>query len=455
MPIGKELEHKLNLANHLYHQGFKRVRFTYLTIGFKYPVGTDLIWLDKDKEPILAANVTNISRLEDIRDSILEIFTMTGTKNNSYGLEFLGTTTLEELNSGIKNMTKNKLGNRLFDDTLLISETDGMEKLRTLFSLKDNSRNGIMENFSYLAKVAKARQDLSVQDSGILELAETFKGAVKRFDAGDNKWCALGEYIINYLSDYDLAELSIQGLATLLGFSPKEQEYVLYYEFTNTLLELETDIQVYIPFLGDNIYAYSYCSLLKPLSLVGYVNTEAEKQWSETLFSLTGTPCEIKIKEPEQIIMETPTPVDHIFLLPPYGEYVRDISTLSNFKVYQLTKRREEKLETLALEHSLNTLKPYGKLFALLSHSFISISPYDPFRKYLLEKANVKAIVSFPPGIMQKRWGYQLDFLYFQKKHPDYVEPKPYLRHLTEYNRELLKSTAKSILRGDQDDRSV
>ncbi len=24
MPIGKELEHRLNLANYLYHQGFKR-----------------------------------------------------------------------------------------------------------------------------------------------------------------------------------------------------------------------------------------------------------------------------------------------------------------------------------------------------------------------------------------------------------------------------------------------
>ena len=184
----------------------------------------------------------------------------------------------------------------------------------------------------------------------------------------------------------------------------------------------------------------------------GFVSTPTEKRWVDTLLTLAGCLHEVEVKEPEEVIVASPVSAGYVFLIPPYEIYVHDIARLIDFKVYQLTSRKKEKLETLALEYCLNAMEPGGTLFALLSHSFITITTYHSFRQYLLEKAEVRAIVSFPPGAMQKRWGYQLDFLYLQKKGPKVQQKDTYLSKLTEFSPKVLRQTAEGIRGGDGDD---
>jgi hypothetical protein len=71
-------------------------------------------------------------------------------------------------------------------------------KSATLLSLKDSSRNGIMDNFSYLAEAAVEKnnrlvgKNLKAYDTP--DLAYDFQAAIEYFDGGDNKWRDLAEF---------------------------------------------------------------------------------------------------------------------------------------------------------------------------------------------------------------------------------------------------------------------
>ena len=258
MPIRKKLAQLLSIANSFYRKGFRRIRFNFLTIGFEFPVDADLIWLGAEKQPLLAAKLTGGRAAPG---DALEFFSVIVTPKGNYRLRFQRSIALEkavaeDYLTEIMSNKKTPIGDALFDARLLIPDAGDMTKLAALFKLKDSSRSGIMDNFSYLALAAMEKNARPAGNS------PDFQAAVEHFDGGDNRWRALAEYIIHYLSDYDLAHIPRRAGRTA-GFEP-QREWLLYYDFANALVGDSQNVHNPYTLYGDGIYAYSFGRLHRP-----------------------------------------------------------------------------------------------------------------------------------------------------------------------------------------------
>lgn len=442
MKTNDKMEKLYFIANLLYKSNIRRVRLNYPSKGLHFsikgvPIKGDFIILDSKKEPAYKINFYNSNlAIYKIDRGNQKPTTKLITVENYYSLIKNGKINVKELQQ---------------DESLLFMETDDLVFIRELLKDYDSSRKAIMNNFASLLALAsenstyRARAGLTL-DFPPFHPDRNMQDVMNKLESQGIPMFIV-EYMLNYLKDYRLDKIPPDAFAGLLELSAKEKEFLLYYNFIFKLIENKTVFKnAYVPFLGDCIFSYILASSKMAYNIKGYCLSRTETVWSGALLFAAGIQAQVQMKSPEEIITKNNTEhADFVFLVPPFEEYVTSVKILNQFRAYRLTPRKKEKMEILAMEHCLDVLEPGGQLFALMSHSFLTITTYSAFRKFVLDQAEVKAVISFPPGALQKRWGYQTDLVILQKRDPkkeEQADDKVFMAIVEEFSSESLVKTA-------------
>lgn len=238
-------------------------------------------------------------------------------------------------------------------------------------------------------------------------------------DGQENK--VIYQYLARFINEarFNVLDLSTEQLDNLLNFSSSEKENLRGFEFAFKLLQADKIKQgqrVYIPFITSDALILETVRQLWPAELRCY---------SETDYLIADTLSEkyakyIFAKKETEEILATGYTADLVILYPPFKEYIEDAKILERFIFYELMgDRKKVELEVLALEHSLRNLAPGGKLLAFVTNSILTSKRFTDIRQKILRETDIKAIISFPRGMLHPHWGYNVALIYLEKPQVD------------------------------------
>ena len=120
---------------------------------------------------------------------------------------------------------------------------------------------------------------------------------------------------------------------------------------------------------------------------------------------------------------------------PPFGAEIRrdEKHYLENYELGR--GRRRQKTEILFIERSLEFLKPGGRMGIIVPDGILANSTLQYVRDYIMDKAQILAIISLPPGAFSYYGaGVKASILFLRKKKEGEILPKNYPIFMAEVN---------------------